>query len=91
MTKVKATLRDTGIWPSSRVSERLPSELTTAAKRQAQEVIAQLTSLGVSTALDRDRRVRFQSAGKAMPVRARRLVELYADQIEAALKEQPQP
>lgn len=74
-----------GKWPET-LPSRKSVELAPAAKRQAEEAIAELQGHGVTVALDDGGRVRFKSA-KTPPVQVRLLIERLADVVEAFLVE----
>jgi hypothetical protein len=83
--RTRAQLRG-GLWPETRAQAHVPAELATAARRQAENAIAELLRLGVGVSLDGSGRARFKSA-KTPPLAARLLIERLADSIEALLRE----
>ncbi len=73
-----------GRWPETRGSSYEPVELTIAARRQAESVLAMLEGHGVEVRLDGHGRVRFKSR-RTPPLEARLAIERQGDLIEALL------
>jgi hypothetical protein len=77
-----------GAWPESPTPAHHATELTLAARRQAESAIAELQRHGVEVQLDKGGRARFRSA-KVPSAGARRIIEVKGDLIEAYLQTNP--
>ena len=82
MPKLRSQLQ-AGKWPEVRASAHEPVELTIAARRQAESVLAMLQGHGVEVTLD-EGRIRFKSR-RTPPLEARRAIEVMSDLLEATL------
>ena len=85
MSKVKARLRF-GAWPDARPTHEGQPGLSDAARRQADSVISELQSLGVSVLLDQTGQLKLRPP-RRLSKEARLLLETRADQIQARLIE----
>jgi hypothetical protein len=82
--KTRTALR-LGSRPGGKAATARP-ELTPAARRLAESVIARLAAQGVTTGLDSSGRAHFRSL-KVPPLVARRTIEIHGDLVEALLVE----
>jgi hypothetical protein len=85
-SRIKSQLRF-GLWPEAHASAHEPIELTIAARKSAETALAEFSRLGVNVAIGTNGRARFRSI-RIPPPKARLMIEIHGDAIEAFLKEQ---